>query len=188
MSTILTIAAPVPGRPPEEAAAAAAPRCLEACSSGAAPSRSLQQQRCAVRQQARRSQDNSQQIDELKKELCKSFSMKNLGHAKQILGMIITRLRDKRKIYLSQKNYIERVLDRFNMKNVKFVSTPLAGYTKLSKKLCPTTIEEKENMAKVPYSSVIGSLMYAMVCIRPDFRGSYFMEVEVVEVCCTIYN
>ena len=42
--------------------------------------------------------------------------MKDLGHAKQILGMKITRLRDKRKIYLSQKKYIERVLERFNMK------------------------------------------------------------------------
>ena len=34
--------------------------------------------------------------------------------------------------------------------------------------MCPTAREEKENMAKVPYSSVIGSLMYAMVCTRSD--------------------
>ena len=111
---------------------------------------------------------NTSKIDELKKELCKSFSMKELGHAKQILGMRITRLRDKRKIYLSQKKYIERVLERFNMKNAKPVSIPLAGHMKLSKKMCPTAREEKENMAKVPYSSVVGSRIYAMVCTRPD--------------------
>ena len=29
-------------------------------------------------------------------------------------------------------------------------------------------MKEKENMASVPYSSAIGSLMYAMVCRRPD--------------------
>ena len=98
---------------------------------------------------------NTSKIDELKKELCKSFSMKDLGHAKQILGMIITRLRDKRKIYLSQKKYIERVLERLNMKNVKPVSIPLAGHMKLSKKMCPTTREEKKNMAKVSYSSIV---------------------------------
>uniref|UniRef100_A0A3Q7HQM3 Reverse transcriptase Ty1/copia-type domain-containing protein n=1 Tax=Solanum lycopersicum TaxID=4081 RepID=A0A3Q7HQM3_SOLLC len=103
---------------------------------------------------------NTSKIDELKKESCKSFSMKDLGHAKQILGMRITRLRDKRKIYLSQKKYIERVLERFIMKNAKPVSIPLAGHMKLSKKMCPTAREEKENMAKVPYSSVVGSLMY----------------------------
>ena len=33
---------------------------------------------------------NTSKIDELKKELCKSFSMKDLGHAKKILGMRIT--------------------------------------------------------------------------------------------------
>ena len=54
------------------------------------------------------------------------------------------------------------------MKNAKPVSIPFAGHMKLSKKMCPTAREKKENMAKVPYSSVIGSLMYAMVCTRPD--------------------
>ena len=56
--------------------------------------------------------------------------MKDLGHAKQILGTKITRLRDKRKIYLSQQKYIERVLERFNMKNAKPVSIPLVGHMK----------------------------------------------------------
>ena len=49
------------------------------------------------------------------------------------------------------------------MKNAKPVSTPLACHMKLIKKMCPTAREEKENMAKVPYSSVVRSLMYAMV-------------------------
>ena len=86
---------------------------------------------------------NTSKIDELKKELCKSFSMKDLGHAKQILGMKITRLRDKRKIYLSHKKYIERIQEHFNMKNAKPVSIPLAGHMKLSKKMCPTAREGK---------------------------------------------
>uniref|UniRef100_A0A3Q7IUG5 Reverse transcriptase Ty1/copia-type domain-containing protein n=1 Tax=Solanum lycopersicum TaxID=4081 RepID=A0A3Q7IUG5_SOLLC len=46
------------------------------------------------------------------------------------------------------------------MKNTKPVCTSLAGNMKLSKKMCPTAREEKENMAKVPYSSVVRSLMY----------------------------
>ena len=54
------------------------------------------------------------------------------------------------------------------MKNVKPVCTLLAGHMKLSKKMCHIDREKKENMAKVPYSSVVGSLMYAMVCTRPD--------------------
>ena len=54
------------------------------------------------------------------------------------------------------------------MKNAKPVSIPLAGHMKLIKKMCPTAREEKENMNKVPYSSVVESLMYAMVCTRPN--------------------
>jgi hypothetical protein len=54
------------------------------------------------------------------------------------------------------------------MKNAKPVSTPLANHFKLTKEICPKTQEEIEYMSKVPYSSTIGSLMYAMVFTRLD--------------------
>ena len=54
------------------------------------------------------------------------------------------------------------------MQDAKPVSTPLASHFKLSKEMCPKTWEEIEYMYKVPYSSTIGSLMYAMVCTRPN--------------------
>ena len=38
----------------------------------------------------------------------------------------------------------------------------------LSKSMSPKTPEEIEQMAKVPYISAIESLMYAILCIRPD--------------------
>eukprot|EP00253_Pinus_taeda_P009231 PITA_09231 len=33
---------------------------------------------------------------------------------------------------------------------------------------CPKTQEEEEAMSRVPYASAVSSLMYAMVCTRPD--------------------
>ena len=63
---------------------------------------------------------------------------------------------------------MEWVLERFNMKSAKLVSTPLANHFKLSKKSCPTIDEEKKEMATMPYFSTVGSLMYVMVCTRPD--------------------
>ena len=54
------------------------------------------------------------------------------------------------------------------MGNAKPVSTPLASHFRLSKDQSPQTEEERDFMAKVPYASAIGSLMYAMVCTRPD--------------------
>ena len=73
-------------------------------------------------------------ISDLKKKLSKSFDMKDLGPEKQILGMQILRDRKARKLWLSQEQYVEQVLERFNMKNTKSVSTPLANNFKLSKR------------------------------------------------------
>ena len=100
-------------------------------------------------------------IGDLKKDLFKAFDMKDLGPVRQILGMEIAR-------WLFQEKYVERILERFNMKHAKLVGTPLGGHFKLSKKSCPSSMKEKENMASVPYSSAIRSLMYAMVCTRSD--------------------
>ena len=54
------------------------------------------------------------------------------------------------------------------MNEAKSVSTPLGSYFKLSKEQSPKTEEERDYMSKVPYASAIGSLMYAMMCTRPD--------------------
>jgi hypothetical protein len=108
------------------------------------------------------------EIQMLKKQLSREFDMKDLGAAKQILGMRINRDKQKGTLQLSQEEYIDRILKRFSMSNAKPVSTPLASHFRLSKDQSPKTEEEKDFMAKVPYASAIGSLMYAMVCTRPD--------------------
>ena len=108
------------------------------------------------------------EIRRLKKQLSSEFDMKDLGAAKQILGMRINRDKSKGTLELSQTEYIGRVLKRFNMSDAKAVSTPLASHFRLSKEQSPKTNEEESFMAKVPYASAIGSLMYAMVCTRPD--------------------
>ena len=70
---------------------------------------------------------DSSLINRLKLELSKSFAMKDLGPAKQILGMKIVRDRKEGLIWLSQESYIEKVLERFNMNKTKLVGCPLAG-------------------------------------------------------------
>ena len=50
----------------------------------------------------------------------------------------------------------------------KPVSTPLASHFKLSAQLSLSIDAEREYMLQVPYSNAVGSLMYAMVCTRPD--------------------
>ncbi|KAG8475193.1 hypothetical protein CXB51_031757 [Gossypium anomalum] len=57
---------------------------------------------------------------------------------------------------------------RFNMQSAKLVNTPLAAHFRLSSTLSPQSDDEIEYMSHVPYSSAVGSLMYPMVCLRPD--------------------
>ena len=111
---------------------------------------------------------NKDELSLLKKNLSRTFGMKDFGGAKHILGMRITRDRSKRCIYLSQAEDISKVLKRFNMENAKPLSTTLPTYVNLNTCDCTTSDEDKEFITKVPYQSAIGSLMYPMVATRPD--------------------
>ena len=54
------------------------------------------------------------------------------------------------------------------MQDSKLVKFPISVGVSLSAKQCPKTQEEENDMSHVPYASVVGSLMYAMFCTRPD--------------------
>ena len=88
------------------------------------------------------------EINRLKAQMARTFDMKDLGVARHILGMEIFRDRSNGKLWLSQQKYIEKILLRFGMNNVKPVSVPLASHFKLSSSLCSNTNEEKEYMLR----------------------------------------
>jgi ATP-binding cassette subfamily B (MDR/TAP) protein 1 len=89
--------------------------------------------------------------------------------------MEIIRDRKSGLLFLSQQDYINKVLHRFNKPDVNKVTRSIAPHYKLSSTQCPVTDEDIEYMSRVPYSSAVGSLMYAMVCSRVDF--SYAMSL-----------
>lgn len=85
------------------------------------------------------------------------------------------------KSYLSQKGYIEKVFYMFNMLNAKAVNTPLAIHFKISSAFCPRSDQDIDYMSHVLYSSTVGSVMYAMVCVRPDLVhivGRYMANLD----------
>ncbi|KAH9717204.1 hypothetical protein KPL71_021739 [Citrus sinensis] len=107
------------------------------------------------------------EISHLKDLLSSEFDMKDLGVARKILGMEIIRDRRRKLIFLTQQSYVKKVLLRFGMHESKSVQTPLANHFKLSAAQCPQTDAKQEKMSRLPYSSAVGSLMYAMVLTRP---------------------
>ena len=60
------------------------------------------------------------------------------------------------------------ILERFRMHNSKPIDTLIEKGHTLSLEDCPKLEKEKREMARVPYASAVGSLMYAMLCTRPD--------------------
>ncbi|KAL6544029.1 hypothetical protein OROGR_010526 [Orobanche gracilis] len=71
-------------------------------------------------------------------------------------------------VELSQATYIDTVLKRFSMENSKKGFLPYRHGIQLSKAMCPKRQKEIDDMKLVPYASAVGSLMYAMLCTRPD--------------------
>ena len=99
---------------------------------------------------------NKIHVQKRKVQLKKEFNMKDLGEAKKILGMEITRDRGSCKLYLSQENYIFKVLERFNMAEVRPITTLLADAFKLSSTQCPQLSKEEEEISRLPYVSPVG--------------------------------
>ena len=107
-------------------------------------------------------------LQSVKVWLSKQFSMKDLGEASYILGIKIYRDRSRRMLGLSQSRYIDQVLKRFSMEGSKRGYLPIGHGIHLSKKMSPKTPEERNRMSSIPYASAVGSIMYAMLCTRPD--------------------
>jgi hypothetical protein len=87
------------------------------------------------------------EINMLKAHMDRTFNMKDLGATREILGIEIFRDIMNGKIWLSQQKYVEKILLRFGMNDVKPVLVPLDSHFNLSSSLCPSTKEEKEYMS-----------------------------------------
>jgi hypothetical protein len=100
----------------------------------------------------------------IKRQLFNRFKAKDLGYAQFILGMRITRDRENRYIYLDQEAYLGRVIETFKM---GLSSMHRGCNTPMIPNVRPTTGDHLKDTDK-PYTSAIGSLMYASVSTRPD--------------------
>ncbi|XP_038685738.1 uncharacterized protein LOC119985521 [Tripterygium wilfordii] len=100
------------------------------------------------------------------------YMMQPIGFVAESQQNMVCKL--KKSIYglktlaLSQATYIEKILVKYTLHDSKKGLLPFRHGVPLSKDNFPKTEEEKREMSKVPYASVVGSLMYAMLCTRPD--------------------
>ena len=98
-------------------------------------------------------------LSKVKIQLATQFQMKDLRKVQYALGIKIIRDRKHKIIALSQENYIDSILSKYNMQDSKKGFTPFRYGINLSQDQCSKTTEEKEYMKTVPYASAVGSLM-----------------------------
>ena len=96
------------------------------------------------------------------------FDIKDLDEASYVLGIKILRDKVNEVLKLSQRTYIEKILKMFNMHNYNPTKAPIVEGDKFSKARYHQNDDEREEMRVIPYSSLVGSLMYAQVCTRLD--------------------
>nr|GEY39726.1 zinc finger, CCHC-type [Tanacetum cinerariifolium] len=100
-----------------------------------------------------------EEVDLTKEFLSLRFSIKDTGKADVILGIRIKH--ESNGIAISQSHCIEKVLKKFNYSDC----TPVSTHLDTCEKLMPN---KGLAVSQLEYSRVIGCLMYATTCTRPD--------------------
>ena len=108
-----------------------------------------------------------QVIEKFKEKLKCEFKIKDLGDMKFCLGIDVDRNRKDKTITMSQLGYINKIAERFGLLKCKPIFTP----ADMNSKLEQGEVEEDEDN-DFPYRELVGSLMYAMVCTRPDIANA----------------
>ena len=91
-----------------------------------------------------------------------------MSEASHVIDIKIHRDKFQGILGLSQETYINKVLERFWMKDCSPSVSPIVKGDRFNLNQCPKNDLEMEQMKNIPYAFAVESLMYAQVCTRPD--------------------
>jgi hypothetical protein len=107
-------------------------------------------------------------ITEYKDKINSCYAFKDLGLISWLLGIRVTHNRAEHTILLLQTTYIDSILSRFTLVDVKPCTSPMIPGIVYTKDQTPSSPEEAVQMKKTLYREAIGSLMYVTVAMRPN--------------------
>lgn len=112
--------------------------------------------------------EHAAEWEETRCAIFRRFTAKDLGDAHVILGMRITRDRQRRQLFLDQRAYIDKVVSQFGeeLSGGRSVATPMHERPAAADR--PTNATERAAMTEHPFHQLIGSLLYASISTRPD--------------------
>ena len=103
-----------------------------------------------------------------KMEIAKFITITDLGELYWILGIEVKQICKCQTIHLSQHLYIDSMLHRYGLEDLKPVSLPMETSIRLTSAQSPSTMQQIAHMHNIPYQEAIGSLMYASLGTCPD--------------------
>ena len=109
----------------------------------------------------------------MKSELQSIFEITDLGEPTRIVGIEIDRDRTKNTITISQKQYLQMILEKEGMENANPVGMPMDPGIQLN----PSERESEgsyEEYGSKSFTSLIGSLMFLAVATRPNIAFTVY--------------
>jgi hypothetical protein len=107
-------------------------------------------------------------LNSFKTRLKQHFDLTDMGPARHFLGMHIMCNHKKRTLSVSQKTYLEKILENAGMSQCNPVRTPMTPRVALQKATHTPTNDEVDDIASIPYRRTICELNYAMRTTCPD--------------------
>ncbi len=99
----------------------------------------------------------------------------------RFVGLHINRDRKNRELVVYNPRYTAELLERFEMTSCNHKSVPADPHTCLTKDMSPSSQQQKEKKAAVPYREAVGSLQYAAITFRPDIAYELNQTTRFIE-------
>ena len=107
------------------------------------------------------------EMGSIKRMLTQLYEMEDMGEATFILGITIRRERANRSISIGQSAYINTLLKRHGMADCNSTSTPMDSAAVHDLMAAADSYQASLTLTR-DYQSIIGGLMFAATCTRPD--------------------
>ena len=122
---------------------------------------------------------------EVKRELKEKYKLKDGRELNYMLGIKVEWDRENRTISISQSVYIACILKCFRHEDCTPASTPLPLGMKISDLNSPDNDAKRQEMLRLPFHELLGSLMYLYIGTCPDlsFAIQYLSRYQANPGC-----
>ena len=105
-------------------------------------------------------------LEEISNAIKKRFRISSSGELDIFLGINITFGLNRKFIELGMRDYIEKIFKRFGLVAKQSVKSPMSD--SIQSQLEDVSLADSQYIEDFQYREKIGSLIYLMICVRPD--------------------